>query len=88
MDIPNDSIIYCDIPYKDTKQYATSKDFDYDKFWQWCRDMSSVGHKVFISEYNAPSDFKCIWKKEVTNSMSATKTYKPTEKLFIYDEMR
>ena len=82
MNIPNNSIIYCDIPYKNTKQYATSKNFDYDKFWQWCRDMSSIGHKVFVSEYNAPSDFECIWSKEITNSMHITKTYKPTEKLF------
>lgn len=82
LEIPNNSIIYCDIPYKDTKQYSTSKDFDHDKFWQWCRDMSSNGHKVFISEYQAPNDFNCIWEKEVTNSMNTSKTYKPTEKLF------
>lgn len=34
IDIPDSSIIYCDIPYKETKQYAYSKDFDYDHFWQ------------------------------------------------------
>lgn len=82
LDIPENSIIYCDIPYKDTKQYSTSKDFDHDKFWDWCRDMSKNGHKVFISEYQAPDDFKCIWEKEVTNSMNTSKTYKPTERLF------
>ena len=75
-------LIYCDIPYKDTKQYATSKDFNHDIFWQWCRDMSKQGHKVFVSEYQAPEDFKCVWSKEVTNSLNTTKTYKPTEKLF------
>ena len=75
-------LIYCDIPYKDTKQYATSKDFNHDIFWQWCREMSKQGHKVFVSEYQAPEDFKCVWSKEVTNSLNTTKTYKPTEKLF------
>ena len=78
------SIIYCDIPYKDTKQYATSKNFDHDKFWQWCRDMTKQGHKVFISEYQAPDDFICVWSKEVTNSMNTTLTYKPVERLFVY----
>ena len=34
IDYPENSIIYCDIPYKDTKQYATSKGFNHDKFWQ------------------------------------------------------
>ncbi len=76
-------LIYCDIPYKDTKQYVTSKDFDYDKFFDWCRNMSKDGHTIFVSEYQAPKDFKCIWQKEVTNSMNQIKTYKPIEKLFI-----
>jgi DNA adenine methylase len=31
--IPKGSIVYCDIPYKGTKQYETSKDFDYEKFY-------------------------------------------------------
>ena len=31
--IPENSIIYCDIPYKGTKQYLTSKDFNHSFFW-------------------------------------------------------
>lgn len=84
LNIPKNSIIYCDIPYKDTKQYLTSKNFDHDKFWQWAREKSKEGHTVFISEYNAPEDFECVWQMEVTNSMNTTKTYKPIEKLFKY----
>ena len=84
LEIPNNSIIYCDIPYKDTKQYASSKNFNYDNFWNWCRDMSKKGHQVFVSEYIAPDDFECIWEMEVTNSMNTTKTYKPIEKIFKY----
>jgi DNA adenine methylase len=81
LEIPNDSIVYCDPPYQGTKQYSTSKDFNYDNFWEWCRKISK-NNKIFISEYNAPEDFKCIWSKEVTNSMNTTLTYKPIEKLF------
>lgn len=84
LEIPNESVIYCDPPYKDTKQYATSKGFDHEMFWDWCRDMAERGHQVFISEYQAPDDFICVWQKEVTNSMNTTKTYRPTEKLFQY----
>ena len=83
-DFKESCVIYCDIPYQNTKQYSTSKGFNHDDFWQWCRDMTKFGHQVFISEYNAPSDFTCIWSKETTNSMNTTKTYKPTEKLFQY----
>jgi DNA adenine methylase len=82
INIPDNSVIYCDIPYSNTKQYDVSKDFNYGKFWGWCRKMIDKGHKVFVSEYNAPDDFECVWEKEVTNSMNTTKTYKPIEKLF------
>ena len=44
--------------------------------------MKKQGHTIFVSEYNAPEDFECVWQKEVTNSMNQTKTKKPTEKLF------
>lgn len=83
---PGNSIVYCDIPYQGTKQYSTSKNFDYDEFWEWCRNKTKNGHQIFISEYNAPSDFECIWEKKITNSMNTTKTYKPTEKLFVYNK--
>ena len=82
LDIPPRSVIYCDIPYKNTKQYATSKDFDYDRFWEWCRIKKSEGHFIFTSEYEAPEDFKCIWSKEITNTLHTTKTYSAVEKLF------
>ena len=80
---PERSLIYCDIPYKDTKQYDTSKNFDYGMFYDWCRAMKEDGHTVFISEYQMPSDFKCIWEKEITNAMNPTITKKPIERLFI-----
>lgn len=82
--VPDNSIIYCDIPYKNTKQYANSKNFDYEKFYDWCVFMKNKGHKVFISEYEMPSDrFECVWNKKVTNSLHQTNTKRPTEKLFI-----
>ena len=82
MEIPDNSLIYCDIPYKDTKQYSTSKNFDYEKFYEWCKEMKNNGHTIFVSEYNMPDDFKCIWSKQITNAMHQTNTKKPIEKLF------
>ena len=81
--IPKKSIIYCDPPYKNSKKYDISKDFDYEKFYNWCRNISKRKDcKIFISEYEMPDDFECIWKMEVTNSMATKNTYKPIEKLF------
>lgn len=77
-------ILYCDKPYEGTTKYRD--DFDHSKFWQWCRDMFKKGHQVFISEYNAPDDFKCVWSKEVNNSLTKnTGSKKGIEKLFIYE---
>ena len=79
--VPN-SIIYCDIPYKDTTKYNTSKGFDYDKFYNWCIEKHNEGHKVFISEYYMPEDrFECVWEKEIVNSLA--KGSKGNERLFI-----
>lgn len=75
--------IYCDIPYKGVKQYTTSKNFDYERFYDWCREKHTEGYRVFVSEYQMPDDFKCVWQKQVTNSMNQTITKKPIEKLFM-----
>lgn len=56
------ALIYCDPPYQNTTKYS-SKSFDYDAFWDWCKRMSKH-NKVFISEYIAPNDFECVWSKE------------------------
>lgn len=88
--IPPNSIVYCDIPYQGTKQYASiCKEFDYPKFWRWCRNMKAQGHTVFISEYNAPKDFVCVWSQEVKSSLSANgksgESKSSTEKLFVHE---
>lgn len=78
---PN-SVIYCDPPYQSTIGYESS--FDHEKFWQWCREMSSFGHHVYISEYSAPYDFKCIWRKSVKETVGKNINQK-VEKLFVYN---
>lgn len=75
MEITNGSVIYCDPPYASTKKYES--DFDNDAFWEWCRKMKDKGNEVYISEYSAPSDFKCIWSKTRKDGMG---TYKFGEK--------
>lgn len=82
MIIPTASLIYLDPPYKGTTAYSTSKNFDHDAFYDWCRQMKRDGNKVFVSEYNMPGDFQCVWQKTVTNSMNTIKTYRPTERLW------
>lgn len=80
--IPPKSLIYCDIPYKNTKQYSISKDFDYERFYSWCRKMKNQGHTIYVSEYWMPEDFTCVWEKSVKNTMNQTKTKQTIERLY------
>lgn len=76
------SLIYCDPPYAGTTKYSTGS-FSHDHFWQWCRDQKNLGHTIFISEYSAPSDFKCLWEKEIVSSLTKnTGSKKGVERLF------
>ena len=77
------SVIYCDPPYANTKQYETSKDFNHDEFWNYVREWSMI-HYVFVSEENAPDDFIPVWQREVSRSIKTTDKSKSTEKLFVY----
>jgi len=69
LELPPNSIVYCDPPYEGTTKYAN--DFDHNLFWNWVRNISKQGHTVFVSEYNAPADFECVWQKEAKSSLSA-----------------
>jgi site-specific DNA-adenine methylase len=56
--ILKNSILYCDIPYKDTDGYGM--DFDYEKFYAWCEKQTEP---VFISSYEMPEKKFCCVKK-------------------------
>jgi len=74
------SVIYCDPPYKNTDDYFN--DFDYSEFYEWLRKQSN---KVFISEYNMPNDFTEIWQKRKYSLLSRYgSNLKVIEKLYTY----
>lgn len=83
---PN-SIIYCDIPYKDTNAYGAEKDnfnFDFEKFYKWCENQKEL---VFISSYSMPEDrFTCVDMYEHRSTLCATANNSVTEKLFMPKE--
>ena len=82
--IPTESVVYCDPPYADTTGYKDS--FDSSRLWDWVREISK-NNTVYVSEYNAPADFECIWEKQTKSSLSANGksggSKASTEKLFI-----
>jgi len=84
LELPDNSLIYCDPPYTSTTNYSTGK-FDSEAFWNWCRGKAEDGHTVIISEYSAPDDFVEIWSIERNLEMRTNKssTEKRTERLFM-----
>lgn len=81
LEIPPQSIIYCDPPYKGTTKYINK--FDHEKFYRWCNELDNLGHEVFISEYDMPEGFTCIWEKSVASSLTKdTGARRNIEKLF------
>ena len=84
---PKGYLIYCDPPYKDTKRYRGTPLFEYEKFWNIIREWSKC-NIVIVSEFKAPKDFKCIWKKTMKFSLinKDMNIYdNKIEKLFIYE---
>lgn len=86
IELTRDDIVYCDPPYASTKKYE--QDFDNIAFWNWARKASKKVKALYISEYEAPFDFKCIWqrgKKDGLGTRKGEKQNTKIEKLFVYN---
>lgn len=79
---PHNMLIYCDPPYKSTHGYSTGA-FDHDEFWNTMREWSKDNY-VFISEENAPSDFKVVWEKSKRRTLDKSSRFYRYEKIFSY----
>lgn len=76
-------LVYADPPYQGTTGYKNGT-FDHDKFFEWCREQAKR-NIVFVSEYNAPDDFVCVWQGEIKTNFASNRksaTHKAVEKLF------
>ncbi|MDE5986489.1 MAG: hypothetical protein K2H16_04320, partial [Prevotella sp.] len=59
VEIEDNSVIYADIPYKNTNTYiGKGACFEYERFYEWCLRQKQP---LFISSYEMPeSDFKVV----------------------------
>ena len=77
--IPDNSVIYCDPPYRGTHEYLNS--FDWGKFDDWCLGQSQ---QVFISEYSMPKDkFKRIAAMNKRSLMCSDSRVLKTESIYV-----
>lgn len=79
VEIPENSLIYCDPPYINTTGYGVQ--FDHSRFYDWCRAQKEL---VIISEYTMPDDFIPIWQKNKRVTLCSGGAKKAEEKLFIH----
>lgn len=81
IEIKRNSIIYCDIPYRNKTKYKL-QNFNYEKFYDWAENQTQP---IFISECEMPEErFKCIWQKAKRRTYSSTNNCEVVnEKLFV-----
>ena len=82
--IPQDSVVYCDIPYIGKGEYQKHKniEFDYERFYDCAYRQTQP---IFISEYFMPEDrFVCIAEIKRKETFSASNNSKKvTERIFV-----
>lgn len=78
--LKKNSIVYCDIPYKNSTKPYKLKTFDYNFFYQYVINLKLKGYNVYISEYEMDDRFKCIWSREISSTLGNKKSI---EKLFV-----
>lgn len=66
-EMPNDALVYADIPYHGTKAYNRSV-FDHAMFWQWVRERRG---STFVSELTGPDDMQVVWRKAHKSQMTS-----------------
>ena len=80
IEIPADSCVYCDPPYKGTAEYKDGG-FDYLRFYDWLRTRD---FPVYISEYAMPDDFVSVWSRNKICKYGANNNRKTIEHLFVH----
>lgn len=77
VEIQEDSVIYCDPPYKGTNGYGVA--FDSEAFYGWVKS-----HKcpIFFSEYNCPNGFTLVSQKKAVSILSSNSRHLKSEKLY------
>jgi DNA adenine methylase len=63
--LPESSLVYCDIPYKNTTKYSTGA-FNHEEFYDWAVKTQEEGHTILVSEYehNVPEGWEVVWRHE------------------------
>ena len=66
VEIPPDTVMYCDPPYANTAEYDGAKGFNSAEFWAYMDELldNTPNLSIFVSEQTAPSGWREVWQKE------------------------
>lgn len=82
---PEQSLIYCDIPYLNTTK-GYQHQFNHWDFYRWCEEMRERKYTIVISEFTQPKGSKILNRKTSVSDLRTTKrTQQTVESLFIYN---
>lgn len=76
-------IVYCDAPIQNTTQLTPVSVFNNAEFWNWCRHVRESGNYIYITAYDAPEDFTCVWSERLTTNLQRS-DIKDTQTLYLY----
>ena len=74
----NETIIYLDPPYINTKKYT--HDINHDDFYKWVDKLTKNGYKIYLSSYE--SDLECVKTFTHRSTFSQTANNEVEENLF------
>ena len=79
-------VVYCDPPYAGTKNYSKTDQLDHKEFWATAENWARNGVYVFVSEYDAPAGWECVWEQPLRSSVrvGSEDRHIAVEKLFTY----
>lgn len=70
LDIPNNSVVFCDPPYKDSTVKYNNLKFEHEEFYEWCLEQSNR-NDVYVTEYNIEHpNFQLVGEKGRQISMN------------------
>ena len=77
VELPENAVIYCDIPYKSTNTYLSM--FNHNDFYKWAL---SQKQDVFISEYDMPDEFYLVTEFDRVSLLSPNSRETMKERLY------
>ena len=84
INIPENALIYCDAPYRNTKPYSINPKFNYEEYYNWLKEKSKT-NPIFISEQEMPEGFNIIWEMEVKRTAGRNHQFTANERLYFID---